>query len=246
MKRLAAALLLLLSAPAIAQDAPVETVTVNSLAGLWHGNLLQFSVRDGLFSRPKFGPAFDVFCRISPRQDALEISCLQLQQTGTVPAGGDRVHFAWGAMIFDGELVGAGHVRGHFQTKFAGITFENSDFTDARRVAPDSTAPDKAGKAVLLRRIIDDGLAGVPHDDEAITRNGGVTNPPKLGTIQAIAYLGQETKLDIPLAGGKPDLARLPNRPDFFSVYYVKFAEDTRLCGLHQREDGVLDGFRCV
>jgi len=38
----------------------------------------------------------------------------------------------------------------------------------------------------------------------------------------------------------------IPNRPDFFSVYFVRFTEGERLCGLHQRENGVLDAFRCV
>ena len=38
----------------------------------------------------------------------------------------------------------------------------------------------------------------------------------------------------------------LPNRPDFFSVYLVRFADRELLCGLHQRDDGVLDAFGCV
>lgn len=38
----------------------------------------------------------------------------------------------------------------------------------------------------------------------------------------------------------------LPNRPDFFSVYLVRFADGELLCGLHQRDDGMLDAFGCV
>jgi len=31
-----------------------------------------------------------------------------------------------------------------------------------------------------------------------------------------------------------------------FSAYQVEFANGQRLCGIHQRDDGVLDGFLCV
>lgn len=33
---------------------------------------------------------------------------------------------------------------------------------------------------------------------------------------------------------------------NFFSLYAVDFRNGEHLCGLHQRADGVLDGFRCV
>lgn len=70
---------------------------------------------------------------------------------------------------------------------------------------------------------------------------------PKIGPVQSLSYLGQETKWDWPPPPGtKADIMNLPNRPDFFSVYLVRFADGELLCGLHERDDGVLDAFGCV
>ena len=33
---------------------------------------------------------------------------------------------------------------------------------------------------------------------------------------------------------------------DYFSVYVVEFDHGERICGLHQRSDGVLDAFNCA
>jgi hypothetical protein len=255
MMRLAAALLLL-TAPAMAQNKPAETVTVygSTLVGLWRGGLVQYLAKDSFFSPLRWGPLHDAFCRIAPRQDGLEASCLQLGQTATVTADGNHVHFAWGTMmvrlVMDGEMMSAGHIRGHFQAKLLGITLENPALSESIRVTPDPAAPDKGSKAALLRRILEEGPSGVPHDDAGLAMkwNGHVTAAPKLGAVGAITYLGQETYWGTPPPpeGTKPDPAGLPDWPDFFSVYYVAFADGERLCGLHQRDDGVLDGFRCV
>jgi hypothetical protein len=200
---------------------------------------------------PTFGPRVDAFCRIAQRKSNLEMSCLQVEgPPATVTTDGTNVHFAWGTMmrrlVLDVERVSAAHFRGHVQLKQWGITYENPAFADATRVTPDPAAPDKAGKAALLRQVLGEGLAGVPQDADAMKKNDSSLSLPKLGTIQATTYLGQETKWDLPPPGSKPDMAHLPNRPDFFSVYYVAFADGARLCGLHQRDDGVLDAFRCV
>lgn len=34
--------------------------------------------------------------------------------------------------------------------------------------------------------------------------------------------------------------------PEFFRVYDVEFANGHRICGLHQSDDGTIDGLRCV
>jgi hypothetical protein len=252
MKRLAAITILLVT-PAIAQDAPVESVTAygKSLVGLWRVSRPNYVAVTGFFSTIQWGPLHDTFCRIAPRNDDLEMHCPLGWQTAAVTADGDHVHFAWGTLmargILDGEMVSAGHFRGHFQIKVSGFTFESSDFAEAARVTPDPAAPGKAGKAMLLRQILDDGWTSVPHDADAM-KNTESRDPPKLGAVQAVTYLGQETKWGTPPPppGKTPGPNRIPDQPDFFSVYLVGFAEGERLCSLHQREDGVLDAFHCV
>jgi hypothetical protein len=99
----------------------------------------------------------------------------------------------------------------------------------------------------LLRRILEEGVTAVPHDEEALRKNRTGLSPPKVGQVQSLHYLGQETKLDWPPPPGmKADIMNLPSRPDFFSVYLVRLADGELLCGLHQRDDGLLDAFACV
>ena len=237
--------------PATAQDKPVESVTVygSTLVGVWRAGLPQYASKKGFFAPLIWGPLRDTFCRITPRKDDLDASCLQfLGQSPSVTVDGTHVHFAMGTMlarlVLDGEMVSAGDIRGHFQAKLVGIALEDPAVSEVIRVTPDPAAPDKAGKAALLRRILEEGLSGVPYDNAefGMKWNGHVGDVPSLGAVRAIAYLGQETYWGSPpqVKGGMPD------RPDFFSVYDVAFADGERLCGLHQREDGVLDGFRCV
>lgn len=254
MKRFALAALLL-ATPAMAQDTATETVTVNasSLVGVWHGTLVQSGFR-GLFgaltgvSPMTFGQMAEAFCRIAPAGDGLEMTCLQFGINGRVTAEDGHVRIGSRRMAFEGEQPDAAHLRGHFRsTSWLGASRENPAVAEGVRVTPQADAPDKAGRASLLRRILGQGLAGVPQDADAMKKNGSIVTLPKLGAIQAIAYLGHETKLDWPPPPGtKPDIMHIPNRPDFFSVYLVRFSEGERLCGLHQREDGVLDAFRCV
>jgi hypothetical protein len=162
----------------------------------------------------------------------------------TVTAANNHVHFAWGTMmlrmVLDGELQDMGHFHGHFQLKISGITYESPATYDAVRVLPDADATDRADAGELLRRILDQGFFGMPQSADAIKKNDTALILPKLGAVQAIAYLGQETKPSPPAT--KP----VRSQPDFFSVYFVRFAQGERLCGLHQRADGMLDAFRCA
>ena len=256
MKRLAIAMLLF-AAPAMAQDAATETVTVNanSLVGVWHGTLAQSGFRS-LFGAltgvnpMAFGQMAEAFCRIAPAKDELEMSCLQFGISGRVTLADGHVRIGGSRMAFEGEQPDAMHLRGHFRsTSWLGTSRENPALAEAVRIVPQPDAPDKAGKAPLLRRILDQGLASVPQDADAMKKNDSVITLPKLGPVQSLSYLGQETKWDLPPPGPEMDMLdimHLPNRPDFFSVYLVRFADGERLCGLHQREDGVLDAFRCV
>jgi hypothetical protein len=154
---------------------------------------------------------------------------------------------ATAAWLF-GEQPDATHLRGHFRiSSWLGVSTENPAIAAAVRVVPQPDAPDTAGKAALLRRILDQGLEAVPEDAAAMKKNDSIFVLPKLGPVESLSYLGQETKWDWPPPPGiKADRMNIPNRPDFFSVYFVRFAQGELLCGLHQRDDGVLDAFRCV
>ena len=254
MKRLALALTLL-AAPAMAQDAPVESVTAygSSLVGVWHGTLVQsgfWALLDALtrISPATFGQMGNAFCRIAPVKNELEMSCFQFGKAGRVTVDGDHVRIGGSRMAFEGGQPDSTHLRGHFRsTSWLGASRENPVVAEAVRLAPQSDAPDTSGKAPLLRRILEQGLAAVPQDADAIKKNGPAFTQPALGPVQSLSYLGQETKWDWPPPPGvKPDIMHIPNRPDFFSVYLVTFAQGERLCGLHQRDDGVLDALHCV
>jgi hypothetical protein len=87
----------------------------------------------------------------------------------------------------------------------------------------------------------------MPQDSDAMKKNGSIFLLPDLGAVQSLSYLGQETKWDWPPPpGATQDIMNIPSRPGFFSVYLVRFAQGKRICGLHQRDDGALDAFRCV
>ena len=115
-----------------------------------------------------------------------------------------------------------------------------------------------AGKAGLVTKTQEELAAGaiaMPHD-EAIARNFGVAfgghapNSPdeirKLGKVEAVAYLGEGATVRpifAPVGAVRP--AASPYTFSF-SAYQVEFANGQRLCAIHQRADGVLDGFLCV
>jgi hypothetical protein len=255
MKRLAL-LALLLATPAMAQDAPVETVTVNgnSLVGVWHGSMVQSQFWQGLLGAltrvgpPAFGQMAEAFCRIAAAKDELEMLCLQFGSNGRVTIEDGLVRIGNSRTVFHGELVDSNRLRGHFRhSSWLGIARENPTVAEAVRIAPPENAPDTSGKAPLLRRILEQGLAGMPQDSDAMKKNGSIFLLPDLGAVQSLSYLGQETKWDWPPPpGATQDIMNIPSRPGFFSVYLVRFAQGKRICGLHQRDDGALDAFRCV
>jgi hypothetical protein len=221
--------------------------------GVWHGTLGQSGFR-GLFGNltgmtpMKLGQMVLVYCRVAPVQDELEMSCHQFGNVGRVTAADGLVRIGGSRLAFEGEQPDVNTLRGHFRSRSRlGFSQVNPAVAEAVRVVPQAEAPDNTGKAELLRRILEEGLASVPQDAEAMKKNGSRLTLPNAGPVQSISYLGQETKLDWPPPPGtRVDIMNLPNRPDFFSVYFVRFADGELLCGLHQREDGVLDAFGCV
>jgi hypothetical protein len=246
---------LLIATPALAQDEELEPVTVRgwSLVGVWHGTLGQSGFRGLLgnltgMTPMKLGQMVPVYCRIARVQNELEMSCPQFGTMGRVTIADGLVRIGGRRMAFEGEQPDVNSLRGRFRSRSRlGLSQVNPVVAEAVRVVPHADAPDRTGKASLLRRILEQDLTAVPHDAEAMKKNGSKLPLPKIGLVQSISYLGQETKLDWPPPPGtKADIMNLPNRPDFFSVYLVRFADGELLCGLHQRDDGVLDAFGCV
>jgi hypothetical protein len=174
--------------------------------------------------------------------------CVEFGVFGRVTVKDGHIRIGDSRIAFEGEQPDATHLRGHFRaSSWMGISRENPALAEAVRVKPDPDTPDKAGEAPLLRHILEQGLTAVPQDAGAMKKNDSIFNLPKLGAVESLSYLGQETKMDWPPPSGvEPDIMHIPSRPDFFSVYLVRFAQGEQLCGLHQRDDGVLDAFRCV
>jgi hypothetical protein len=232
-KWLAVLCVLVLPAAALAQPETIESRDT-SLSGLWRISLPAGFASNGV--TVQFQPMRDVFCRLSET----EIHCLNggYSRSGTVARDGRAVHIAWGTMMarmaIDGTYAN-GTIDGNFAFKLAGIAHEAPERSHSTRLPPLTPEQDGGGKAALLRLVLT-AAAAVPHDAAAIARNEGALPKGlgKLGGIEAVAYLGLSSRL------GHPDQA------DFFSTYAVEFTRGELVCGLHQRDDGVLDGFVCV
>lgn len=252
MRKLLAPFCLLASfSAALAQDAPVETVTSNAsaLIGVWKIVWPQWG-RVGAW-----GPMADRFCRIERDGDALAIHCFRSggntgsAEAGTVSLDGSSVHFAWGNMllrlVLNGALQSSTEITGHVGVKISRIEQENPTPSNAAKLSLSEAMPDKAGKAALLRTALEQMAKGpltLPHDAAAIGKTRGALpgDIAALGALQAIVYLGSSSR-ELPSTRGLPQM-----EPNFFHVYAAEFASGERVCGLHQREDGVLDAFACV
>ena len=241
-KWLALACFLALPAAAAVQDAPIETVTSNAsaLVGVWRIAWPQWGRASGAW-----GPMSDRFCRIERAESDLAIRCFTDFQMGngigTVKLDGAMIHFAWGSFlvrnVFDGTLQSPTRIAGKMGVKFSGALLENPATSAGEKFSLSQAAADKPDRAVLLRTALEQLAQGaliLPHDAAiGSSQSDGVA---ALGAIQSVTYLGQEAR-----ALGTPAVEL-----DFFSVYAVEFAGGERLCGLHQRDDGMLDAFRCV
>jgi hypothetical protein len=246
MMRNAAAFLLLLPAPtAVLADTPTETVVVDAstLTGVWKIAKPSYVQKEGFFGALKWGPLQEQYCRIG-QQGGLTLNCLPGPKDGAVTIEGTHIHLAWGTMMarlaLDGTLQSSNHFQATYEIKLAGVSFTDSEKSTGVKLSIAPTARDKNAEAALLRTILTDGMAGVPHDDAAIQKAAPTSGDmQKLGAIQDIAYLGQQAPLAGP-PGAKQD------KVDYFSVYAVEFESGERICGLHQQADGVLDAFLCL
>jgi hypothetical protein len=264
MKRVAFALALL-AGPVMAQPETVKVDGQETLSGLWKisfpaGASGYMPGRGRLYSA-----AMESFCRLQQMGQSVSAICLP----GWGPdsggeLGGGTLHLAWGIAlartVIDAKIETASvrAFEGDFALKIFGIRHDAPTPASARKLVLDSTAPDTAGKARLLTRTLEElatGAIATPHAADVALNFGrqmgnNKANTPEeirsLGKVEAVLYLGE---------GSAPhgrfsdeDTARRSVAiPGFaFSAYQVEFTNGQRLCGIHERQDGVLDGFLCV
>jgi hypothetical protein len=237
MKRIALALTLM-ALPSAAQDVEKVTVYGGSLSGFWH--VIQPSwLQMNLFGKLTWGPPIDRICRIGHGHEGYDTHCyFQKGNGGTLEVDGSDFHLAWGSMlarmVFDGEVTSATAFQGHFAAKLMGLAVTDPAISQGHKIALDPAAPDAAGKAGLLRAVLNG--EAVPHDPK-LDQEIAAARTGQPGALQQIIYLGRQDK------GAGPSLAAVP---DYFAAYAVEFADGERLCWLHQDDDGKVAAFQCA
>jgi len=269
MKRVAFALAFVLAFSPLAAFAQSETVEVDgreALSGLWK---ISFPAGASGYMPGRgrlYTAGMESFCRL--QQKGKNVSALCLPGWGPDSGDGDLdgkdLHLAWGIALARAVIdakIESGSVRainGIFALKVFGIRHDAPTPASARKLVLDPAAPDTAGKAKLLTQTLEELAAGAivtPHDADVALNFGhqmgdNKANTPEemrsLGKVEAVLYLGEGSAphgrfSDVDtthLAFAIPGFA--------FSAYQVEFTNGERLCGIHQREDGVVDGFLCV
>jgi len=265
MKRLAFALALL-AAPAMAQPETVNVDGTQTLTGLWRisfpGGASGYMPGRGRL----YTAGMDAFCRLQQRGGRVAAHCLPGwgPDSGSGELDGEDLHLAWGITLMRAVIdakVANGSARaftGAFALKVFGIRHDSPEPASARKLTPDPAAPDRPGKARLVRQALAELAAGaiaMPHEAD-VTLNFGhqlgsnQANTPEeirgLGTVETVLYLGEASAAHGRVAGAGTLPANLVIPGFGFSAYQVEFANGERLCGIHQRDDGVMDGFLCV
>jgi len=253
MRLLMAAALVLTTLDASAQ--PIETVTVvgsNSFVGVWK---LSVPGVGAPTQPPRVRSALDVYCRIEKENNDFYTRCFVFIE-GDVRVKDKHIRITWGPTLvrwsIDADLQSDTYFSGTVSDRvlvFGGETYPG--VVTGTKLSLSEQLPDVGGKSSLVKTIleqIEQGRLDLPHDLKAIGQNGGQFNGGHfnsddplitakelhpLGTVQSVNYLGTELNKDIAA-------------PVLFAVYDVEFENGHRLCGIHQRDDGVIDGFRCV
>jgi len=251
---------------ASAQNETVEVDAKQTLSGLWKisfpaGATMYMPGRGRLISA-----RVESFCRL--KQTGKNVSAVCLPGWGPDSGDGDLdgndLHLAWGIAlaraVIDAKIENASvrAYNGVFAFKVFGIRHDAPAPASARKLVLDPATPDTAGKAKLLTQTLDElGARTIvsPHDaNMALNFGQGITgykpNTPdeirSLGKVEAVVYLGEGSTVR-PRFFDADTTRPVSAFPVFaFSAYQVEFANGERLCGIHQREDGVMDGFLCV
>ena len=235
MRLLASVFFLLPAIAASAQQTESITVNANALVGVWKITSPSYIVKRGIFGGIEFGPLSSRFCRIEQAKDDLTSYCLN-GGSGSVTLDGRAIRFTRGIMIarvvLEGTLDTSNSFTGQMVMKLAGITTQDSSMSAGGKL--DLSEPQTGPADPLMRTLVTNGLAQIPHDAAVKDRSAPSSD---LGSVQAMVWLGHQDK------DGGPDQQSIK---DYFSVYAVEFDHGERICGLHQRDDGVLDAFGCA
>jgi len=255
-------LLFLLSAPAMAQDAPVESVQVigrHTLAGMWKIHFpsgIPLSIP--LVIRGALGEE-DAFCRMDDSREDLAVSCLPWHGNGTGSFTDGQLHMAWGVWAFrfviDAPISTATAFTGSYRLKVLGDSHDAPTPATGTKLAPNATTPDVPGQGPVLLACLKDIAAGTAPPLDDITRKsfGQSFGGPPATTVAALQglgapvqalYLGASTppKIPPPPPGTRPDdrnNARFRFFRAAFNIYDVEFAGgQQRLCGVYAGADG--------
>ncbi len=226
--------------PALGQDAPVETVEVTaaSLAGLWKITWPLTSPQPS-----GMGPEATIYCRIEQAQDVPSANCFD-RRNGALTVADGKIRIVWSppltpqSNVIDAEMTSADRFVGSERVRMAGITVLRSGGLVGARQQINPQATDAGGKAPQLRLALDEisrGRLSRPYEKTPFVELPDAEMLHHLGPVQSTIYQGTTPAWR--------DGAWVAN---FFSLYMVEFQNGNRLCGLHQRDDGVLDAFRCV
>jgi hypothetical protein len=229
-----------------------ETVLVRSadISGIW-----KIETPDGgqinVGGEDSFGPTEEEFCRIGQKAGDLSVRCLgphHYTQVGDGEIDDGKLHLAWGSMmlrfVIDAPLYSSVAFEGRFAVKLVGSRHQAPTPVKGAKLSLSFGAPDPDGLKPVLLQAIEEWTHGglrLPHDAAAIKRNIDGREPTSAknllayGKVIGVVYLG---KIETRDETGK--------RQPFFSVYDIEFENGERLCGVHRRGDGALDGFLCV
>lgn len=222
---------------------PTESVTVSSdsLAGVW--KIAMPEGWSGAFGKTEWGPAIDAFCRVEDIRAALTIHCAGLSisgkfvDRGSVSLDRGTIRLIWGSAFRRLGMVGTLHSASNFDGTFfverLGIASDAPFKSLGQKLSLSTKAPDAAGRAGLLARLLQQMMQGAPSEPvDAQAHTFRFPTPDQLrplGAIQAVVYLGEK--------------AHTGERP--YSVYDVEFSDGSLICELRQRDDKALDGFIC-
>lgn len=237
MKRFLLAFLLLATA-APAQEVEQVTVYGGRLSGFWRTDAVA-GIRVSLLGNVTWGALRPVWCRLDQGADGLASHCFLRTSKGDWLEQ-DARHFHSTSdsgqiqLSFDGEVTSATSIQGHYSVKLMGFTITNPTLSHKIKFTPRSDAPDEAGKAQVVRNVLNgDAVAHDASLDADIAAARGL----KMGAVQRVSFLGRQF-----LPG--PEGAKM-NDPAYLAAYAVEFANGEALCWLHQNEDGKLAAFRC-
>jgi hypothetical protein len=251
---------------ALAQNETVEVNGQESLTGVWKitfpGGASGYMPGRGRL----YTATIQSFCRLQQVGEKVSAACLPGwgPDSGSGELDGKALHLAWGIAlarsVIDAtvEQSSAHAFQGEFALKILGIRHAAPTPATAHRLMLGPAAPDTAGKAKLLTRTLEELAAGAiatPHETDVALVFGHQMGANQantaeeirgLGKVEAVLYLGEGSAPHSRVSD--VDTTKVTfTLPGFaFSAYQVEFTHGERLCGIHQREDGTLDGFLCV